>query len=170
MVLGASNVTAYNGIDASEVKILWRMALALRFNNPKAKDVIYATGTRVSEDVVAAILEGALRLLPVLNSPNETAIRQRMMRVKQEEALDAERSFVEHVRTQFPLVKDESEQKKAIQSAIEQGQVDVVRATPDILFATPERLCGVECCWIEYKNMFGFRKNPFVHSKHLKQY
>lgn len=160
----------YRGIAASEVAILWKTALRLRHKNPEARDIIQATKTRIDEGVVAAIIEGALRLLPVDNTPSGTRIRQEMMRHKHDQALAAEKNVVEQVRARFPSIVDEDAQRETIQKAIEQGQMDVVRATPDILFPAPQHLCEDECRWIEYKNTFGFRKNPFVHSKHLKQY
>jgi hypothetical protein len=43
-----------------------------------------------------------------------------------------------------------------------------IRATPDVLFVEPTDINGVVCHWIEYKNMFGFKQNPFVQSK-IKQ-
>lgn len=63
---------------------------------------------------------------------------------------------------------NEAEQKQRIRKALDNG-FQPVRSTPDILFLQPVHFHGKECRWIEYKNTFGFKKNPFVHSSHRKQ-
>ena len=42
--------------------------------------------------------------------------------------------------------------------------------TPDIRFDSPISVLGQLCWWLEFKNYFGFRKNPFVAVKDKKQF
>lgn len=81
----------------------------------------------------------------------------------------AEKAFVDVIRTLEPRLKDEDQQKCEINDALERDVADVIRLTPDIRFTGPTILCGKVCTWVEYKNSFGFRKNPMIHSKHVKQ-
>lgn len=41
--------------------------------------------------------------------------------------------------------------------------------TPDIRFDEPTYILGQLCWWLEFKNHFGFRKNPFVAAKDRRQ-
>lgn len=54
----------YVGVPARDVKQIFGAPLLLRFVKPAASIVIRKTGTKVELEVVAAMLEGALRLLP----------------------------------------------------------------------------------------------------------
>lgn len=54
----------YSGIPAHNIKIIFQAACAHRHRNPQMEDIIRTTGTDVDREVVSAILEGALRLLP----------------------------------------------------------------------------------------------------------
>ena len=42
--------------------------------------------------------------------------------------------------------------------------------TPDVLFDTPTMIFGHMCRWIGYKNTFGFKSSPYVHSKNKSQF
>lgn len=120
-------------------------------------------------DIVSAILEGAIRVLPPDNSPQGQARRKQEMALKAAHALRAESAFVDNVRRLQPLLQDDSEQQEGIRAALEEGRSDVIRCTPDILFDNPTQLCGRSCHWVEYKNTLGFKSNPFLHQKHKKQ-
>ncbi|KAK4549314.1 hypothetical protein LTR86_011336, partial [Recurvomyces mirabilis] len=65
---------------------------------------------------------------------------------------------------------DERQQNQRIQAAIDEGIPLSCRLTPDVLFDTPTMVFGHMCHWIEYKNTFGFKSSPYVHSKNKAQY
>ncbi|TKA74651.1 hypothetical protein B0A55_07965 [Friedmanniomyces simplex] len=90
------------------------------------------------------------------------------MAVKFEQALAAEEAFLSHLRATGHQLLDEREQRQQIQVAIENDH-PTIRLTPDVLFQCPETICGQVCHWMEYKNTFGFKSNPFVHAKHKAQ-
>lgn len=159
----------YKGVPSSQVKLVFQTACKLKRSGPTPEDVIRATGTALSVDVVSAILEGALRLLPVDRSPQGDADRRAKMALKAAHAAAAERAFVDVVRSLNHRLKDEEQQKREINDALERDIAGVIRFTPDIRFVAPTLLCGKACSWVEYKNSFGFKKNPMIHSKHVKQ-
>ncbi|KAM0714505.1 hypothetical protein Q7P37_009799 [Cladosporium fusiforme] len=141
----------------------------VRYNGPTVQDIIRSTGTALDPEIVGAILEGALRLLPPDESPEGKIARKTKMATKAAQALAAETAFVAKMQGYQPRSSNEAEQREKIRHAIEAGWVDVVKLTPDILFSEVTPLCGFDCNWIEYKNMFGFKSNPFVHKKNKAQ-
>jgi hypothetical protein len=158
----------YHGIPSSQIKPVFKAACYSRFQEPVAADIIRTTRTTLEPDIVAAILEGALRLLPVDSTPEGQRIRREKEQAKAEHARKAENDFVEHVRRLQPAMLDETQQKQRILAAKESGSPLKLLATPDILFDEPTEINGAACHWIEYKNMFGFKQNPFVQQK-IKQ-
>jgi len=85
------------------------------------------------------------------------------------QALEAETAFVVQLQRFQPRSMTEEQQNESIRLQIEAGSANVVKATPDMLFLEPTWLCGHRTNWVEYKNMFGFKSNPYVHSKIKKQ-
>ena len=65
---------------------------------------------------------------------------------------------------------DGRQQSQSIRNSIIDGKNVMSKMTPNILFLTPTIINGVLCHWIEYKNTFGFKSDPFVHPKNRKQY
>ena len=159
----------YTGVPTTQIRPVFRTACKQRFGRVSAESVIAMTGTTLDPDVVSAILEGALRLLPPDGSIEGQERRKQEMAHKAAHALRAESAFVDQVRRLQPLLQDESQQKERIKAALEDGRSDAIRSTPDILFDHPTNLYGRSCRWVEYKNTFGFKSNPFVHQKHKKQ-
>ena len=51
----------------------------------------------------------------------------------------------------------------------EAQQKKYTNVTPDVRFAEPTLICGYLCWWLEFKNFFGFRANPFLASQNEKQ-
>lgn len=159
----------YSGIPASMVKPVFMAACRLRFSEPTVEGLVRSTGTTLDRQVVGAILEGALRLLPTDNSPEGQSSRKTKMAVKAAQALEAETQFVSQIQKFQPRSIGEKEQRENIRRASEAGSVEVVRSTPDMLFSESTSLCGSDINWLEYKNMFGFKSNPFVHKKNKAQ-
>ncbi|TKX18740.1 hypothetical protein C1H76_9001 [Elsinoe australis] len=159
----------YMGVSSSEVHRVFKLACNMRFQSPTAEEIRFTTGTALDLAVVAAILEGALRLVPVDKSPQGQSQRKEVEKRKAGEAASAEKSFVQLLRTIGLDLEDETQQRERIQQRLADGQASTIRITPDVLFRSPTMVCGKVVSWIEYKNSFGFRKNPFVHKSHLKQ-
>nr|POE48932.1 zinc finger protein 37 [Quercus suber] len=159
----------YSGIASSKIQPVFRQACRLMHSDPRPSNIIEVTGTTLSVDIVSAIIEGALRLVPPSSSPVDAALRQERSRARAEHALRAETDFVTAVRTIVPDLEDEVQQRWRIRRFIDQGMNNVVRSTPDILLPAPSVICGVPCCWIEYKDSFGFKLDPFVHRKSRQQ-
>lgn len=165
----STNNVQCTGIPSAFVKRIFKTACRLRYSQPTTEDIVGLTETSLDYDIVAAILEGALRLLPTDDSPDGRIARKNKMETKAAQALAAETAFAARLRTYGFQFSVEAEQRETIRLAIEAGSVDTVRLTPDILFSEPTRLCGIDCHWNEYKNMFGFKSDPFVHKKNKKQ-
>lgn len=161
-------VTPYGGIPRPLVKQVFKIAHRLRFQRPSAAEVARLSRTSLDEEIVSAILEGALRLLPPDNSPGGTVTRRTEAAEKAARAQRAESDFLDRMRVGLGEVLTEAEQKAGIKLARDRGQ-PVINFTPDMLFPSPTLICGVLCCWVEYKNTFGFRDSPFVASKHKSQ-
>lgn len=159
----------YAGIPAKDVNQIFSDALRMRFARPDASILVQRMATRIQPEVVAAILEGAARLFPIDNSVGGQAVRREIAAERQRRSAAAELRFVTHIRDIGIEFMDEAEQKQHIRTALDSG-LQPIRSTPDILFAAPIALRGKQCRWIEYKDYFGFRKNPFVHSKNIKQF
>jgi hypothetical protein len=158
----------YVGIPASEVNKIFNAAVRLRFAKPDVSTLIQITSTKVQPEIVSAIREGALRLLPPDNTIDGQRVRKEIAAEKARHSAAAELNFVTYIRSVGFTFMDEAEQKQRIKEALDNG-LQPIRSTPDILFAQPVHLQGKQCRWIEYKNTFGFKKNPFVHSKQRKQ-
>ena len=159
----------YRGIPSEQIKVVFKTACVRCFSHPTKADIIAATKTSLDADVVSAILEGALRLLPPDDTPDGHAKRKTEMALKATHALRAERAFTNSVSILQPLLLDESQQQERIKAAIEPGATNFERCTPDILFLSPTWLCDQLCHWIEYTNTFGFKSSPFLYQKHKKQ-
>lgn len=159
----------YDGIPAAVIKPIFKAACKLRFSNPTVQDLVRSTKTTLDKQIVSAILEGARRLLPPDNSPEGLASRKAEMAMKATQALEAETAFIVQLQRFQPRLLTEKEQNENLRREFEAGSVNIVKSTPDVLFLKATSLCGFEIMWIEYKNMFGFRSNPFVHQKIKKQ-
>lgn len=159
----------YDGIPAGWVKPVFQTACRIRSANPTVEGLIRLTRTTLDPPIVSAILEGARRLLPPDNSPEGQNTRRVEMAMKALQALEAETAFVVQLQRFQPRSMTEEQQNESIRLKIEAGSANVVKATPDMLFLEPTWLCGHRTNWVEYKNMFGFKSNPYVHSKIKKQ-
>jgi hypothetical protein len=151
------------------IKPVFQAACRIRFANPTVEDVVRLTRTSLAASIVSAILEGARRLLPPDNSPEGQDLRRAEMAKKALQAFEAETAFTVQLQKFQPLSMTEEQQKESIRIKSEAGLVNLVKATPDLLFLETTSLCGFRTNWIEYKNMFGFKSNPFVHAKIKKQ-
>jgi len=92
------------------------------------------------------------------------------MAMKAHHALEAETAFVTCVKSIAPSCLDERQQKDIAARKMIEGCRDVVPLTPDILLVAPTRICGSVCHWIEYKNYFGFKSDPFLHKRNRAQF
>ncbi|KAK1145670.1 hypothetical protein N8T08_003906 [Aspergillus melleus] len=135
------------------------MACHLRFQNPDVNMLLQRVHTELDASVISALIEAALRLLPPDNSPKGRAEAKDKMQQKQKQALLQETYFIGQIRGLGYRFQTEKEQQEARQSS-----------TPDIRFLEPISVNGNLCHWIEYKNYFGFKANPFITSKNRKQY
>lgn len=149
----------YEGIPKVYVTPVFSLARRLRFSQPSADDIIKQTTTPLSREIVAALIDAAVRLLPPDPSPAGLAARQQKDKEKNERALRAETAFLEHFNTFGYRFLSELQQKK-------NGNTTM---TPDIRFHKPTLICGHLCFWLEYKHFFGFRANPFIASSVKKQ-
>jgi hypothetical protein len=160
----------YTGVASETIKPVFQTALRLRHRKPSTSDVISKTGTSLKPSIVSAIVQGALRLLPVDASAEGKAARKAEEEARALAALEAETALVELMRQVQPAMLDEVQQRDQHRLARESGAAPApLGSTPDILFLEPMLAGGTPCCWIEYKNGFGFKKNPFVYGKMRKQ-
>ncbi|KAF2258834.1 hypothetical protein CC78DRAFT_586645 [Lojkania enalia] len=150
-VHASSFAVPYNGIPASEIRPVYQVDLKLRHSNPEPRRIIELTRTTLETRIVSAIIDGALRLLPPDQDPAREAIRMQKIRDRTERASQAEKLF-------------------NMRHSAGNEVVQKTKITPDILFSSPTIVHGVLCHWIEYKDTFGFKQNPFVHKQHLKQF
>lgn len=161
----------YDGVPRDVVAPVYNMAVRLRFSRPKPERIISKTKTQLDYDIVSAIIEAALRVLPPDNTPEGIASRRTRDAEKARHADAAEKTFVESVLEIDTSLLNQSQQLTRYKATVDEtGLVDTVKVTPDILFSKPTNVCGVLCHWIEYKNTFGFRKSPFVAKKNKKQF
>lgn len=165
----SASVEPYDGVPSSQIRAVYNAAHSLRFSQPETSDIIRITKTRLDENIVSAILEGALRVLPPDNTPDGIAKRKETMAFKAANATRAENAFVESLRRLRPLLLDQNEQQQKIRVAIDERRYEIIRCTPDVLFESPIHPNGFFCHWVEYKNGFGFKQNPFLYRKHKKQ-
>jgi hypothetical protein len=121
------------------------------------EDILRRTKTELEHQIVSALISAALRLLPTDDTPYGIALRTEKHQIKAAEAKCAEDSFcVALSRLGLKYIRESQQQGEA--------------STPDILFRKPTIICGHLCFWLEFKNYFGFRENPFVASKNKKQF
>jgi hypothetical protein len=149
----------YHGIPASQIKPVFKAACASRHAGPDVADIIEATRTTLPPAIVSAILDGALRLLPVDTSAEGKKVRREEQQARARRAQHAEDEFVAAVRRFQPAMLDEAQRRRRAASV----------ATPDVLFPGPTEFAGEMCRWVEYKDMFGFKANPFVQAKIREQ-
>ncbi|CDM38413.1 Zinc finger, C2H2 [Penicillium roqueforti FM164] len=149
----------YTGVPRAAVTPVFKIACRLRFMKPDVNMLLRRIDTQLDTMVISALIEAALRLLPPDNSPNGRAEAEERMRQKRERALIQETSFIDRMRDLGYQFRTEREQKELRLSP-----------TPDIRFLEPVSVNGHSCYWIEYKNYFGFKANPFITSKNKKQF
>ncbi|KAK4551472.1 hypothetical protein LTR86_011149 [Recurvomyces mirabilis] len=153
---------SYKGVSTALIKPVFRVACV--------ENIIGRTHTPLDPQIVSAILEGALRLLPSDNTVEGQTARRAKMAAKAEQAKTAEETFLSRLRDAGYQFQDERQQKQRIQAAIDKGIPLSCRLTPDVLFDTPTMIFGHTCHWIEYKNTFGFKSSPYVHQKNKAQF
>ncbi|RDL39422.1 uncharacterized protein BP5553_03762 [Venustampulla echinocandica] len=151
----------YLGLDRSVITPVFAFAVRHRSQQPTVDFIVRHTKTTLDEAIVSALLAAALRLLPVENTPQGVARRIEKQRVRTVEAQIAEDAFVAGFRRLGYDFLTENEQKASCRSPT---------LTPDIRFKAPTLVCGHLCWWVEYKDFFGFRANPFVARSNKKQF
>jgi hypothetical protein len=137
---------------------VFKMACRLRFMKPDVNMLLSFIDTQLDHMIISALIEAALRLLPPADTPEGRLEAKEIMQQKMERANLQEVAFVNQVRDFGYQILTEKEQRK--------GQL---RSTPDIRFLEPISIDGHLCHWIEFKNYFGFKSNPFIASKNKKQ-
>ncbi|KMW67856.1 uncharacterized protein BDCG_17882 [Blastomyces dermatitidis ER-3] len=78
--------------------------------------------------------------------------------MKEEQARLAETEFTNTIRNLGYVFQTEAEQKESM-----------ISPTPDVRFLDPIPISGHLCFWLEYKNYFGFKANPFIASQNKTQ-
>ncbi|KAG9230854.1 hypothetical protein BJ875DRAFT_138783 [Amylocarpus encephaloides] len=147
----------YPGIPRSEVASVFATACRLRFTQPTANSLSRQLKTNLEEAVISAIIAAALRLLPTDDTPQGVALRIEQHQVKAAKAKFAEDSFcAELARLGYKFRRESQQEGEAL--------------TPDIRFEEPIYVFGQLCWWLEFKNYFGFRKNPYVAVKDRRQF
>jgi hypothetical protein len=165
-----TKLVPYNGIAASEIQLVYQVAFKLRHSNLEPRRIVEITKTTLETRIVSAIIDGALRLVPPdQDDPAREAIRMQKIRNRTERASQAEKAFVNRVRAYQHNMMDEMQQKQNMRHLAHNKVVQKTKITPDILFDSPTIVHGVLCHWIEYKDTFGFKQNPFMHKQHVKQ-
>lgn len=160
----------YDGVPRELVTPVFRAACKLRFSNPTPDAILARTHTSLGPDIVAAILEAALRLLPADDSDAGALLRQQRAADKAAKAAMAESALVDRLRRVDPELLCEQELKARLKAALDAGQTPSCRLTPDAMLSRPTVICGKECNWVEYKNTFGFRSSPYVAAKNKQQF
>jgi hypothetical protein len=155
----STNGSEYMGTLQTAVAPVFDLARRLRFTQPDADTITHRSKTQLDRAIVCSLIDAALRLLPLDNSPDGIQRRREKHRIKLEEAQLAEMQFTESVRNLGYIFLTEMEQREPM-----------ISPTPDIRFLNPIRICGHLCFWLEYKNYFGFRANPFLASQNRKQF
>ncbi|KAL5325413.1 hypothetical protein ACEPPN_006538 [Leptodophora sp. 'Broadleaf-Isolate-01'] len=150
-------LNSYSGIPRAEVAPVFATACRLRFTQPTATSLSKQVKTNLEEAVLSAIIAAALRLLPTVDTPEGIALRKEQIRVRAAKAKFAEDSFcAELTRLGYKFRRESQQEGEAV--------------TPDIRFDEPISVFGQLCWWLEFKNYFGFRKNPFVAAKDKRQF
>lgn len=160
----------YDGISRALVTPVFKMACNLRFSQPTPSIIIARTRTTLDHDIVSAILEAALRLLPPDSTPEGIRLRREKAADQARRAEAAETSFIDRLSRADTGLLRERQLKERARAALDAGQEGVIRLTPDALLSRPSLICGKVCRWIEYKNTFGFRSSPYVASKNKAQF
>jgi len=144
----------YTGIPQPIVAPVWELALRLRFQKPNVERIIKTTKTTLDPAIVSALIDATARRLPPDNTSTGVEKRNR----RRERAKCAEDAFVASFSRLGYSFLNQVQQKK-----------ELMNVTPDILFMEPVLICGHLCRWLEFKDFFGFRANPFVAAQNKKQ-
>ncbi|CZT13841.1 uncharacterized protein RAG0_17333 [Rhynchosporium agropyri] len=151
------DLISYHGVPRAEVAPVFATACRLRFIRPTADSLTKQVKTNLEEAVLSAIMAAALRLLPTDDTVEGIALRTEQSRVKAAKAKFAEDSFcMDLTRLGYKFRRESQQEGEAV--------------TPDIRFDEPISVLGELCWWLEFKNYFGFRKNPFVAAKDKRQF
>jgi hypothetical protein len=86
-------------------------------------------------------------------------------RQRSKQAKIAEDTFVESLSSKGLIFTRELDQRSAAEALGERAV-----NTPDIKFTLPVVICGMKCCWLEFKDYFGFPENPFVAQSEKRQF
>jgi len=148
----------YLGLHRSVIAPVFAFAVRHRFQQPTVDLIIRGTKTALDGAIVSALLAAALRMLPADNTPQGVAKRMERDMVRKAEAKRAEDAFVACFKGLGYDYVTEDEQK------------GLSILTPDVRFNEPTFVCGHLCWWVEYKNFFGFRANPYVARSNKKQF
>lgn len=141
----------YAGIPKAVVAPVFELACHLRSVKPSVDSIITQTKTQLDHDIVSALIEAAVRLPPFDKARREKSKRRAEM------AEHAEELFLASLTRLGYHFLSEAQQKNN------------TNGTPDIRFAEPTLICGYFCWWLEFKDYFGFRANPFLASQNEKQ-
>jgi hypothetical protein len=156
-----SSVKEYIGIPRATVKALFAEACHLNHTKPSVDDILLRVPPiSIDHGIVKCIISAAERLLPVDKTPQGVATRQEKQRITAEASRLTEAGFCTQV-TRLGYV------------FLRQDQQRGEKSTPDLRFKEPIKVNGRDCFWIEYKNYFGFTKNPSVTesaTEQLKRY
>lgn len=147
----------YAGIPRAVVAPVFELARRLRFTAPSADSIIRQTKTQLDHAIVSALIDAALRLLPLDNTPHGAKARMEKRKRRAARAERAEKHFLANFTRLGYRFLSEVQQK------------ELMTVTPDIRFAEQTLVCGHFCWWLEFKDFFGFRANPFVASQNQKQ-
>lgn len=153
--------TNYKGIQSNLIKPVFDMAQKLKWRNPTVAQICDAVDTDLDTKIIASLIEAAMRVVPANSSPESLVRRQQDEAAKAALAKVAENSFFNVWKVLGFDCLSESQQRKLFKGT---------DSTPDIYFKNPVDLFGVSCNWIEYKNFFGFKANPFIHAKNKQQF
>ncbi|KAL1881700.1 hypothetical protein Plec18167_003299 [Paecilomyces lecythidis] len=167
----------YNGVPSAAVGEVFSLALEFRRMKPTADVIIRVTKTELDKEIVSSLIEAALRLLPPATTPQGIKEQQEISRRKRELSQKAEDEFLNNLRKKGFLFLTEKEQRNGKEAEEEKGEKkrkkkkkqQMSAPTPDVRFKTSVNISGHTCLWLEYKNFFGFRKNPFVARNNRKQ-
>ena len=151
------DVGRYAGIPTAVVTPVFKLALRLSSLEPTVDSIITQTNTQLDYAIVSALMDAALRLEPPDNTPQGIQARAEKNRRRADKAERAEQHFVAFFTRLGYRFLSEAQQK------------GFSNATPDILFAEPILICGCLCRWLEFKDFFGFRANPFIAASNKRQ-
>ncbi|OBT43328.1 hypothetical protein VE00_06922 [Pseudogymnoascus sp. WSF 3629] len=144
----------YLGLDRLVIAPVFAFAVRHRSQQPTVGLIIRRIKTALDGAIVSALLVAALRMLPVDNTPQGMAKRI----VRQAEAKSAEDAFVAGF------------DRLAYDYVTEDEQKSLSTLNPDIRFSKLTVVCGHLYLWLEYKDFFGFRANPYVARSNKKQF